>query len=415
MRVYDMRSYTSPCSAVKYLQPEHPLVIFRPHALQRAVATFRNGFRGQVLFAVKTNPEEHVLKALWEEGVRNFDVASLHEVAMVRGLLPEAELFFMHTIKSRKAIREAYHTYGVRHFSLDTHEELQKILEETRDGEGLDASDLALHVRLAIPNTHAELALTDKFGAALDAAPALLRAVKAVAAHTGICFHVGSQCMHPDAYRTAIRMAKRVAAQSGVALDSFDVGGGFPSIYPGMTPPPMQEYFRAIHEEVRDIQKLYPNCILMAEPGRALVAESGSTVARVEMRKGDFLYLNDGTYGSLFDAGTPKFIFPAKLLRDNASQDLHPFSFYGPTCDSLDFMKGPFMLPADIREGDYIEIGQLGAYGRTMATRFNGFSMARQVIAVKDAPLMTMYEELPVPTRRRAALRENESRIYATA
>jgi len=410
-----MRSYTSPCSAVKHLQPEHPLVIFRPHALQRAARTFQKGFRGQILFAVKTNPEEHVLKALWEEGIRNFDVASLHEVAMVRGLLPEAELFFMHTIKSRKAIREAYHTYGVRNFSLDTHEELQKILEETRDGDGTQADDLALHVRLAIPNTHAELALTDKFGAALDAAPALLRAVKKVAAHTGICFHVGSQCMHPDAYRTAIRMAKRVVAQSGIALDSFDVGGGFPSVYPGMTPPPMQEYFRAIHEEVRDVQKLYPNCILMAEPGRALVAESASTVARVEMRKGDFLYLNDGTYGSLFDAGTPKFIFPAKLLREGTSQDLHPFSFYGPTCDSLDFMKGPFMLPADIREGDYIEIGQLGAYGRTMATRFNGFSMARQVVAVKDAPMMTMYEELPVPSRRRAVLNENESRLYATA
>lgn len=409
-----MRGYTSPCSAVKHLQPEHPLVLFRPHALQRAVASFRSGFRGQILFAVKTNPEEHVLKALWEEGIRQFDVASLHEVAMVRGLFPDAELFFMHTVKSRKAIAEAYHVYGVRHFSLDTLEELQKIVQETKAADGTLADDLGLHVRIAIPNTHAELALSDKFGATLDAAPALLREARAVASHVGVCFHVGSQCMHPDAYRTAIRMAKKVVTQSAVALDSFDVGGGFPSIYPGMTPPPMRDYFSAIHEEVRDVLKQHPHCVLMAEPGRALVAESGSTVARVEMRKGDFLYLNDGTYGSLFDAGVPKFIFPTRLLRVPQSADLRPFSFYGPTCDSLDFMRGPFYLPEDIAEGDHIEIGQLGAYGRTMATRFNGFSLARQVVVVKDEPILTMHEEAPAtPQRRRAGERVAETRAFA--
>lgn len=368
-----------------------------------------------VMFAVKTNPEEHVLKALWEEGVRRFDVASLHEAAMVRGLFPDAELFFMHTIKSRHAIREAYHTYGVRHFSLDSHEELQKLLEETREVDGSFADDLNLHVRIAINNTHAELALSGKFGIAPEQAPALLRAVKAVAAHTGVCFHVGSQCMHPDAYRFAIRTAFEAVKASGIVLDSLDVGGGFPSVYPGMLPPPMMDYFHAIHEEARHVQKAFPGCMLMAEPGRALVAESGSTIARVEARKGNFLYLNDGTYGSLFDAGVPKFIFPTRLLREKATADLQAFSFYGPTCDSMDFMEGPFWLPADIREGDYIEIGQLGAYGRTMATRFNGFSMARQVVAVKDEPLMSVYDELPEAPRRRGSIEENESRLYASA
>jgi ornithine decarboxylase len=390
MRVYDMRNYTSPDSAVKHLQPEQSVILYRPHALKRAVDSFTRGFRGRVMYAVKTNPDEHVLKDLWAHGIRAFDVASLHEVAMVRGLFPEAELYFMHTVKSRHAIRAAYHQYGVRHFSLDSLAELEKILEETGQ-----AGDLGLHVRLAIPNTHAELALSDKFGAPLDLAPDLLRQVHSVAAHTGICFHVGSQCMHPDAYRLAIQMAKRVIKAAGVKIDSLDVGGGFPSIYPGMNPPPLREFFRAIHESVRDLVRQH-GCMLLAEPGRALVAESGAVIARVEMRRGDFLYLNDGTYGSLFDAGTPRFIFPARLLRAGASNELRPFSFYGPTCDTLDFMKGPFYLPEDVREGDYLEIGQLGAYGRTMATHFNGFSVSRQPVAVKDEPMLSMYRSTPV-------------------
>ncbi|MES2984655.1 MAG: type III PLP-dependent enzyme [Pseudomonadota bacterium] len=388
-----MRSYTSPDSAVKHLQPEQAVVIYRPHALKRATDLFLSKFRGRVLYAVKTNPDEHVLKDLWANGVRQFDVASLHEVAMVRGLFPQAELFFMHTIKSRHAIREAYFTYGVRHFSLDCEEELAKILVETKY-----ADDLGLHVRIAIPNTYAELALTDKFGASLDMAPKLLERVRAVAAHAGVCFHVGSQCMHPDAYRLAIKLAKQVVKQSGVRIDSLDVGGGFPSIYPGMTPPDMTQYFSAIHDATRDLVKAH-GCELFCEPGRALVAESGSVVVRVEARKGDFLYLNDGTYGSLFDAGVPKFIFPAQLLGRAGAEELKGFSFYGPTCDTLDFMKGPFMLPADVKEGDYLEIGQLGAYGRTMATRFNGFSIAQQPVVVKDEPLMSLYNAPQVERR----------------
>ncbi len=393
-----MRSYTSADSAVKHLQPEQSIYTYRPHALKRATELFRSKFRGKILYAVKTNPDEHVLKDLWASGIRQFDAASLHEVAMVRNLFPEAEIYFMHTIKSRHAIREAYYTYGVRHFSLDCEDELHKILQETQN-----ADDLGLHVRIAIPNTYAELALTGKFGASLDVAPTLLKNVRAVAFHAGVCFHVGSQCMHPDAYRLAIKLAKQVVKQSGVRIDSFDVGGGFPSIYPGMTPPDMTQFFSAIHDATRDVVRQH-GCELMCEPGRALVAESASAVVRVEARKGDFLYLNDGTYGSLFDAGIPKFIFPTRLLNRSGSEDEKGFSFYGPTCDTLDFMQGPFMLPADIKEGDYIEIGQLGAYGRTMATRFNGFSVAHQVVVVRDEPMMSLYatprREVVTPLRK---------------
>lgn len=382
-----MRSYISPSVAVKSLQPENPLVVYRPHALRRAVDTFLTQFQGRVLYAVKTNPEEHVLKDLWLSGIRHFDVASLHEVSLVRGLFPEAQLYFMHTVKSRHAIREAYFTYGVRHFSLDCEEELQKILEETGH-----AKDLSLYMRLAIPNAFAEIGLSGKFGVPLDKAADLLRTMRGATSELGVCFHVGSQSMHPDAHRIAIGLAKQVIDASGVSIDVLDVGGGFPSVYPGMVPPAMEQYFDAIHESVAEILDEH-KCLLFAEPGRALVAESASTVVRVELRKGEFLHINDGTYGSLFDAGMPGFIFPTELLREGASTRLAPFSFYGPTCDSIDFMKGPFFLPEDVREGDYIEIGQLGAYGRTLATRFNGFSLAKNVVAVKDEPILTMYPE----------------------
>ncbi len=384
-----MRNYISSAVAVNTLRPENPVVLYRPHALKRAVDTFLSQFQGRVLYAVKTNPEEHVLRDLWASGVRHFDVASLHEVSLVRGLLPEAQVYFMHTVKSRHAIREAYFTYGVRHFSLDSKEELAKILQETEN-----ARDLSLYMRLAIPNAYAEIGLSDKFGVTLDKAPDLLRQLRKHTTELGVCFHVGSQSMHPDAHRMAIGLARDVIEKSGVRIDVLDVGGGFPSVYPGMVPPAMSDYFDAIHESVADI--LAENqCLLFAEPGRALVAESGATVVRVDARKGEFLYINDGTYGSLFDAGTPRFIFPTRVLTAGRSGRLAPFSFYGPTCDSLDVMKGPFFLPEDICEGDYIEIGQLGAYGRTLATRFNGFSLAKNVVSVLDAPILSMYDATP--------------------
>jgi ornithine decarboxylase len=368
---------------------EKPFFAFRPTTLTRAAYVFKQRFNARCLFAVKTNPEPVVLQHLHKCGINSFDVASLEEVALVHGLFPDATLFFMHPVKSRHAIRKAYFHYGVRHFSLDSEDELEKIIVETGR-----AKDLTLHVRLSIPNTYAELQLSEKFGINLQEAPKLIQKVAAKAQQFGVCFHAGSQCMHPDAYRIAMRMASEVLEQAAVRPAYFNVGGGFPSIYPGMIPPDLEDYFDAIHAEFAKIEG-HGQMQLLAEPGRALVAECMSLIVRVELRKGNVLYINDGTYGSLFDAGTPKFIFPVKLLCDEKiySTDLASFSFYGPTCDSLDYMKGPFYLPSDTAEGDYIEIGQMGAYGRTMATRFNGFHPEDELLRVSDEPLMTMYRD----------------------
>ncbi|WP_100622816.1 type III PLP-dependent enzyme [Candidatus Coxiella mudrowiae] len=371
-------------------RPIQPVFAFRPAALGRAVNYFRTQFKGRILYAVKTNPEQHVIQLVHSHGVTAFDVASYEEICTIKEYVPSAELYFMHPVKSPYAIREAYFNYSVRHFSLDCLDELNKILRCTEN-----AKDLCLHLRLAIPNAFAEFNLAEKFGINLQEAPELLKTMRKVACKLGVTFHVGSQCMHPDAYRIAIRMADKVINEAGVEIEYFNVGGGVPSIYPGMIPPALYIYFEAIHTEFSKIAHNRPHLELLCEPGRSIVAESTSIVVNVELRKDDMLYINDGTYGSLFDAGIPHFIFPVHLLRSNrpTDRDLLPFSFYGPTCDSLDYMKGPFYLPNDIQEGDYIEIGQMGAYGRTLSTKFNGFKQKEGVVLISDEPLMTMYSD----------------------
>jgi len=387
-----MDSVHTPLDLVLARAPENPAAIARPHRVEAAAKWFQRHFPGHIFYAVKANPSLWALDALWAAGVRGFDVASEAEVRLVAERFgPEAKLAFMHPVKSRRAISRAYHDFGVRTFVLDTEDELAKILAETNH-----ARDLTLIVRLAVSNDGASLPLSSKFGALPDDAPALLRLARAATQELmGVSFHVGSQCMDPGAYRRAMQEANRAIVRAGVVADVVDVGGGFPAIYPGMEPPALERYIEVIGQSFEDMF-VAQNAELWAEPGRALVAEAGSIVARVELRKGDALYLNDGAYGNLFDATHVKWPFPVSALRrEETGAELAPFRFYGPTCDSIDAAPGPFHLPADIREGDFVEIGMLGAYGVAMATRFNGFGETETVRAA-DAPWATLFDSRPV-------------------
>lgn len=379
--------FSSPADAVRAIAPEGPMAIARPHRVTAAGQWFRENFPGEVFYAVKANPSPWVLDALWAGGVRGFDVASEAEVRLVAERFgPEAKLAFMHPVKSRRAIARAYHDYGVRTFVLDTEDELDKILAETNG-----AKDLTLMVRLAVSNDGASLPLTAKFGVSAADAPALLRRARGATEELmGVSFHVGSQCMRPLAFKAAMLDANRAIIKAGAVVDIVDVGGGFPAIYPGMQPPEMGAYMREIRDTFEQMF-VAQNAVLWAEPGRALVAEAGSIVVRVDLRKDDALYLNDGAYGNLFDAAHVKWPFPVKHIREGGSRaKLAPFKFFGPTCDSIDAAPGPFMLPADIREGDHIEIGMLGAYGVAMATGFNGFGETTTVVS-EDAPWASMF------------------------
>jgi ornithine decarboxylase len=162
-----------------------------------------------------------------------------------------------------------------------------------------------------------------------------------------------------------------------------------------MMPPPLDDYIAAI---TTASTSLPATVRLWAEPGRALVAGGGSLVVQVQLRRGDTLFVNDGIYGSLSDAGALGFRFPARRIRlgqaDGAQTRLVDFALFGPTCDSADRMRGPFRLPADMREGDWVELGQLGAYGACLRTQFNGFGRS-ELVEVADPPMLATpgYEE----------------------
>lgn len=376
-------------AVVANLRPEEPLHCLRPAAITAAACSFVTAFEGRTLYAVKCNPDPRVLAALWRGGVRAFDCASPAEIALVRQVLPDATIHYMHPVKARSAIRAAWHQHGVRDFAIDSLAELDKILAEV--GETPDATgELGLIVRLALPKGGAALDLSGKFGIAPEEAPALLRRARSAAARLGISFHVGSQCADPARWSAAIALAGDVAVAAGVKLDVLDVGGGFPVAYAADADLPQLGAFMAeIDAGVAMLDErlgaLAP-AEIWAEPGRALVAQGASVVVQVQARKGDALYINDGVYGSLADAGALNWQFPLRPVR-RTDAEMRRFTLFGPTCDSLDRMDGGFWLPEDIVEGDWIEIGQLGAYGATLRTAFNGFDRG-QLVEVADAPLL---------------------------
>ena len=385
----ELHHYPDAAAVVRALTPDEPVILNRPHAAARAARFFAEKFPGKSLYAVKANPSPDLLKILWDNGITHYDVASIGEVRMARHALPDATLCFMHPVKTARAISEAYHQHGVRTFSLDTIEELEKIVEACRDDAGNPATDLWLCVRLRVSSEYAELSLASKFGVDLADAAGLLQATRQHCDALGVCFHVGSQAMTPFAYVQALERVRAAIVQAAVTVDVIDVGGGFPSVYPGMEPPPLEDYFDVIFRASESLPISYSS-ELWCEPGRALCAEYSSLIVRVEKRRGDELYINDGAYGALFDAAHVEWRFPVVAQEDDLIEPLEEFSFYGPTCDDADFMKGPFMLPADIQAGDYIEIGMLGAYGAAMKTGFNGFGDAEAVI-VTDEPMASLY------------------------
>lgn len=367
------------------LRPAHPVLCLRPEVIEAHAALFRRHFPGRVLYAMKCNPHPHVLRALHRAGINDFDTASVREMAAVRTLIPEANCYFHHPVKSREAIARAYGDFGIRHFVVDHVSELDKLLD-------LVGGDTAVHVRLATPRTLASFDLSGKFGAESEAAVDLLRRIAAVGLESGITFHVGSQCRSVEAFTVALELASNVIESAGVPLRFLNVGGGFPIDYPGLPAPPLERYLETVGAGLRRLA-LPLECTLLCEPGRALVAEGGSLVVQVQMRRDDRLYINDGIYGALMDLRLTEGLNPpVRLVRldtptpAGAERD---FIIFGPTCDSIDRLPLPWRLPAEVREGDWIEVGLMGAYSTVFATDFNGLRSA-EVVEVADTPFRAL-------------------------
>ena len=385
-----MQKFKSVEELVNQLKPDKPVYCIRKNSILSASSFFQKKFPGKILYAVKTNPHPEVIKTLIKSGIDQFDVASIEEIKAVRKFSLTAKCSYMHTVKSRESISEAYFKYGIKTFALDTKDELIKIIESTGN-----PKDLELFVRVSVSNEHAEIDLSKKFGALNSEAAGLLRLAKQYSNKIGLSFHVGSQCMHPISYAKGITEIGNIIKKTKIVPNYINVGGGFPTIYPDLIPQSLDNYFDEIKKSLDNL-KIDNMPEIICEPGRALVAESGSTIVRVNLRKKQKLYINDGTYGTLFDAGTPNIVFPSKMIKDSTnkiiSKKLTAFDFYGPTCDSMDYMKGPFLLPNNIKENDYIELGQLGSYGLTFRTQFNGF-FSDEIYEVEDSPIMSLYDK----------------------
>jgi ornithine decarboxylase len=380
-----MRRFPSASALIGATKPDIPVIGVRPHAAARAARWFIESFPGDVAYAYKANSSVFLLGSLYGAGIRHFDVASLPEIEDA-ATIPGAHLHFMHPVKSRTAIRRAFSEYGVRSFALDSEDELKKILDETGG-----SRELTLWVRVSVAAKNSRIPLERKYGTSGAKAARLLVKARQAARELGITFHVGSQTETPEAFVSALEEVGRLIARAGVVLDRLDVGGGFPSVYTGTEPAPLSAFIRAIVDGVERLP-IGEHCRLMCEPGRALVAEAESLIVRVDARRGNELYINDGSYGTLFDAAHLGFTYPTRLV--SRPVGLHEaqaeFSLWGPTCDTIDCMKGPFLLPEKVKEGDYMEIGNTGAYGRAMGGKFNGYGTFEEAILL-DEPMRTMY------------------------
>jgi ornithine decarboxylase len=370
-------------SVIDSLKPGYPVYCLRPNELKRSASVFLEHFPGRVLYAVKCNPHTVVLKSLYEAGIRHFDTASLVEVATVRENFPDADAYFMHPVKPRASILSAHNVYGVAHWVIDHESELDKLIEVAGPGNGQ-----VVLVRIHTKSFGAAYELSDKFGAPVQQSASLLERVAREGYQPGLAFHVGSQCRTPDAFRDAIASVGEIIKQANTPIQYLDVGGGFPAHYMNDEPPAFIDYVDAIKESIEKIN-LRGDCVLMCEPGRAIVASGCSLITQVQLRKDNALYINDGIYHSLSECLAANIHYPirAHRLSGDLSDKRSPFTIYGPTCDSLDVIPYQIDLPMDINEGDWIEFGQIGAYSNSLTTQFNGF-YPETFVTIDEGPLL---------------------------
>ncbi len=357
------------------LAPDEPVFWYSDANLARQFARFKRGFPGEVSYAVKANPEPHVLATLTSAGCAIWDAASLAELTAVHAVCERATFHYHNPVKSRHEIRQAYVRFGCRRFAVDCREELDKISGVLGAG-----PDIEIAIRFVLPRETTDSAhdFSSKFGADQSDAAALLREADTRGYRAILTFHPGSQCKSPGAYRRHIDAAARIAAEAQVSLGLLNVGGGFPARYPHSIAPEIEAYFETISDAARRAFAGRPPK-LECEPGRGLVAGSHSLLTRIKLvRHGSDVFLNEGIYGALLEcAQVPELMPPVLAIRDGTSLDgpLRKYRVFGPTCDPLDVLPGTLALPSNIQEGDYLDFGSLGAYGTATATRFNGYGV----------------------------------------
>jgi len=353
---------------LRALDPALPVYCVYPHVYRDSTREFLAGFPGRVLYAVKANNDPAILRLLAEFGVSEFDCASVEEVRQVSELVPAARCYFMNPVWPRGAARAAQRDFGVRHFVVDHPDALAGLCSE------IDAGEAVIFARMAVHHEAAREKLSEKFGEAPETVAALLQAIAAAGAEPALAFNVGSNVMSPDAYVHGIEVARGVLDRLPFRVRLVDIGGGFGRTYPDMQAPPLAAYFSAISAAAKTLP-LAEGGELLAEPGRALSAPGLSAVTQVLLRKPDCTYINDGMYGALWELrcnGQKRYASRCFRAGRPLGGETRSLRVFGPTCDSTDVLPSPLELPADIRAGDYVEFGAIGAYSLSGRTDFNG-------------------------------------------
>lgn len=363
--------WDNPAEIIRTLAPENPVMVFAPSVLRATAQRFVQGFPGLVTYAVKSNPDEAVIRTLAAAGVRGFDVASPAEIDLIARLAPDAARHYHNPVRSRAEIAHAVES-GIKAWSVDSHSELDKLFA------AVPPENCEISPRFKLPVSGAAYDFGSKFGASPELAAELLRAVADRGYVPSLTFHPGTQCVDPHAWEAYITTAREICDMAGVRAQRLNVGGGFPSHRVHGIEPDLAAIF-ALIRRVTDEAFGENAPALVCEPGRGLCADAFSLIARVKaVRDGQSVFLNDGVYGGLFELPIVGNLDRLEVLTPEGTpreDEAQPRVIFGPTCDSVDRLPGELALPGSIQEGDYVIFHGAGAYSTVTNTRFNGFGL----------------------------------------
>ena len=361
--------------------PSTPVLMVDTELVRLRYQVLRDALPGVALhYAVKANPAPQVLTTLLELGCR-WDIASPGEIDAVLDIGGEpGQMSYGNTIKKAADISYAA-AHGVRRFTVDSLPELAKIIAL--------APGATVLVRLATSGVGADGALGSKFGCPEPEAEHLLAVANDAGHPVGVAFHVGSQQRRPDAWDPPLAAAARLRAglrTTGGDLAVISLGGGFPATT--LDAAPFDDRYGAtiMASLARQLGPHPPE--VMAEPGRALVAEAGvleTEVVLVAERDGvRWVYLDIGLFGGLAEAYGESIRYRLEAILDGSplAGEVGETVLAGPTCDSIDvlFRKNRYRLPLDLRPGDRLRFQSAGAYTTTYSSvGFNGFAPLREV------------------------------------
>lgn len=332
--------------------------------------TLFNG--GRVFYAVKANSNAAICELVVRRG-GGLEIASLAELELsLRVGATGDQIICSNPIKNTTFLKRMQ-AAGVYAVVADSVFEVEKIAQH--------APGMRVYFRLAVDNTGSVLPLAGKFGVSGEQALALADLARDLGLEPiGVSFHVGSQCLSPMNWVNAIRAAGdvwRQATANGHNFYFLNLGGGYPAgHYHDESIPTLETIARMAMDAIYESIPLNENLMLVLEPGRGLVGESGLLVATVEGKaiRGDdtWLYLDVGVFNGLMETyeGFPPVI---RLLADDA--DERPTAVYtlaGPSCDSADVIARHMELP-ELHIGDKLAFLDAGAYVTEYGVSFNGF------------------------------------------